>query len=82
MWITRLPHEVRLVSIINMACNERYGSVLGCSREGGGCAPLSGKCSYTMTDRRWSSNGGAAEVSPEFAMDVARCIDEVGALTP
>jgi hypothetical protein len=34
----------------------------------GGCIVV-GECSYTMIDRRWSSNSGAAEVSPEFAME-------------
>jgi hypothetical protein len=60
MWTTRLPHEVRLVSIINMAGNERYGSVLGMQPRGGGVAHrCRGSALTTMIDRRWTSNGGA-----------------------
>ena len=62
-----------------MACNERYGSGFGVQLGGGRVgAPLSGELLlYTMSDRRWSLTGGAPEASLEFAMELARCIDEI-----
>lgn len=37
------------------------------AEEGGGVYRCRGSALTTMIDRRWNSNGGAAEVSPEFA---------------
>ena len=85
MWITRLLHEgldeVRLASIhklLTWLVTNAMGSVFLDAAEGV-CNRCRVSC-YARVDRRWSANGGAAEASPEFAMVLARCIDEVGTL--